>query len=113
MLLAIYILGSPASASVVCCDLLYFVVFFRIRYRLNAIKCAFRTFYHRKTLPLLKHIISKTKAAIYLPINRFSLLKNGTKYSKSQQSTEPEVEHFLYFDCKYFDANVYRNEFHQ
>ena len=36
----------PASASVVCCDLLYFVVFFRIRYQLNAIKYIFRTFYH-------------------------------------------------------------------
>ena len=36
----------PASASVVCYDLLYFVVFFRIIYRLNAIKYIFRTFYH-------------------------------------------------------------------
>ena len=55
----------PASASVVCCDLLYFVVYFRIRYRLNAIKYIFRTFYHWKTLPWLKHIISKTKVAIF------------------------------------------------
>ena len=36
----------PASTSVVCCDLLYFIVFFGIRYRLNAIKYIFRTFYH-------------------------------------------------------------------
>ena len=36
----------PAFASVICCDLLYFVVFFRIRNRLNAVKYIFRTFYH-------------------------------------------------------------------
>ena len=35
-----------------------------------------------------------------MQINRSSLLKNRTKYSKSQQSTEAEVGHFLYFDCK-------------
>ena len=44
----------------------------------------------------------------YLPINRSSLLKNRTKYSKSQQSTETEVGHFLYFDCKedFYELNV-------
>ena len=58
-----------------CSDLLYFVVFFCIRYRLNAIKYIFRTIYHRKTLTLLKHIISKTIVAIFADK---SLLATGT-----------------------------------
>ena len=53
------------DCAVVCCNLLYFVVFFRIIYRLNEIKYIFRTIYHRKTLTLLKHIISKTIVAIF------------------------------------------------
>ena len=54
----------------------------------------FAPFITEKTLPLLKHIISKTKVAIFADK---SLLATE-KHSKSQQSTEAEVGHFLYFD---------------
>ena len=43
----------------------------------------------------------------YVSINRFSLLKNGTKYSKSQQSTGAEVGHFLYFHCNRDSKAIY------
>ena len=53
----------------------------------------------RKTLPLLKLIISKTKIAIFADKTLHATKKTRTKYSKSQHSTEAEVGHFLYFDC--------------
>ena len=36
----------------------------------------------------------------FIAFNRYLIQKNTTKYSKSQQTTEAEAGHFLYFDCK-------------
>ena len=35
----------------------------------------------------------------FIAFNRYLVRKNTTKYSKSQQTTEAEAGHFLYFDC--------------
>ena len=65
----------------------------------------------RKTIPLLKIIISKTKVAIFAdksPLaNEQNKVQNRTKYKKSQHSTEAEVGHFLYFDCKTFWVRIF------
>ena len=54
----------------------------------------------RKTLPLLKIIISKMKVAIFADKSFLATEKqNKVLYSKSQHSTEAEVGHFSYFDC--------------
>ena len=37
----------------------------------------------------------------FIAFNRYLIRKNTTNYSKSQQTTEAEAGHFLYFDCKY------------
>ena len=36
----------------------------------------------------------------FIAFNRYLIRKNTTNYSKSQQTTEAEAGHFLYFDCK-------------
>ena len=38
--------------------------------------------------------------AYFIAFNRYLIKKSTTKYSKSQQTTEAEAGHFLYFDCK-------------
>ena len=38
--------------------------------------------------------------AYFIAFNRYIIQKNTTNYSKSQQTTEAEAGHFLYFDCK-------------
>ena len=38
--------------------------------------------------------------AYFIAFNRYLIRKNTTNYSKSQQTTEAEAGHFLYFDCK-------------
>ena len=43
----------------------------------------------------------------FIVFNRYPIRKNTTKYSKSQQTTEVEEGHFLYFDCKW--SKVYQN----
>ena len=35
----------------------------------------------------------------FIVFNRYLIWKNTTNYSKSQQTTEAEAGHFLYFDC--------------
>ena len=58
------------------CDILYFVVFFRIGYRLNAIKYIFRPFIEKHFL--YWNISFQKQKMWYLPINR---------YWKTEQST--------------------------
>ena len=36
----------------------------------------------------------------FIAFNRYLIRKNTTNYSKSQQTTEAEAGHILYFDCK-------------
>ena len=38
----------------------------------------------------------------FIAFNRYLIWKNTTNYSKSQQTTEAEAGHFLYFDCNKF-----------
>ena len=38
--------------------------------------------------------------AYFTAFNRHLIRKNTTKYRKSQQTTEAEAGHFLYFNCK-------------
>ena len=40
----------------------------------------------------------------FIAFNRYLIRKNTTNYSKSQQTTESEAGHFLYFDCKLLDV---------
>ena len=42
----------------------------------------------------------------FIAFNRYLIRKNTTNYSKSQQTTEAEARHFLYFDCKKFDQVI-------
>ena len=42
----------------------------------------------------------------FIAFNRYLIRKNTTNYSKSQQTTEAEAGHFLYFDCK---SLIYRS----
>ena len=35
----------------------------------------------------------------FITFSQYLIRKNTTNYSKSQQTTEAEAGHFLYFDC--------------
>ena len=42
----------------------------------------------------------------FIAFNRYLIWKNTTNYSKSQQTTEAEAGHFLYFDSNSFSATI-------
>ena len=42
----------------------------------------------------------------FIEFNRYLIRKNTTNYSKSQQATEAEAGHFLYFDCNLMNTQL-------